>query len=500
MKCVIVMFDSLNRHYLPPYGCDWVHAPNFERLSTRALTFDTSYVCSMPCMPARRDLHTGRPNFLHSSWGPLEPFDDSVFEMLKAGGIYSHLATDHYHYFEDGGATYHHRYNTWESFRGQEGDAWKGVVADPIVPPAIGRNVANSTHSRQDWLNRSFMSREEQQPQPQTFKAGLEFLRRNHNQDNWLLQIETFDPHEPFFTQQKYKDLYAEHYRHYHAAGGKHYDWPQYERVSCSPLELEHLRHEYAALVSMCDAYLGKVLDAFDEYSLWDDTMLIVWTDHGFLLGEHECLAKIWMPFYEEVAHTPFWISDPRSPKPGERRQALVQPSIDLAPTLLEYFGLEATPDMTGKCLRPVIENDSAIREAAIFGVHGAQVNVTDGRYVYMRAAANDDGGPLYEYTLMPTRMRGHFSPGELQHMELAEPFSFTKNCRTLKIKANKQTDVHPDRQRHLLYDIHHDPAQEHTLDAPNVEATMLSHIDRLMRECDAPHEQWTRLGLTRND
>src|SRR5438045_4422444 len=88
MKAVMVMFDSLNRHMLPPYGCTWTHAPNFARLAQRTVTFDRSYVCSMPCMPARRDLHTGRPNFLHRSWGPLEPFDDSMPEMLRNNGIY----------------------------------------------------------------------------------------------------------------------------------------------------------------------------------------------------------------------------------------------------------------------------------------------------------------------------------------------------------------------------------------------------------------------------
>ena len=70
MKVLMVMFDSLNRRMLPPYGCDWVHAPNFDRLSRRAVTFDTAYVGSMPCMPARRELHTGRCNFPPSKLGP----------------------------------------------------------------------------------------------------------------------------------------------------------------------------------------------------------------------------------------------------------------------------------------------------------------------------------------------------------------------------------------------------------------------------------------------
>jgi hypothetical protein len=81
MRAIMVMFDSLNRHMLPPYGAEWVHAPNFERLYERTVTFDNSYVGSMPCMPCRRELHTGRYNFLHRSWGPLEPFDDSVPEI-----------------------------------------------------------------------------------------------------------------------------------------------------------------------------------------------------------------------------------------------------------------------------------------------------------------------------------------------------------------------------------------------------------------------------------
>ena len=64
MKAIMVMFDSLNRHMLSSYGCDWTVTPNFKRLAERTVAFDNSYVCSMPCMPARREIHTGRSNFL----------------------------------------------------------------------------------------------------------------------------------------------------------------------------------------------------------------------------------------------------------------------------------------------------------------------------------------------------------------------------------------------------------------------------------------------------
>lgn len=114
MKAVMLMFDSLNRGMLAPYGCDWTKTPNFARLAERTVRFDQCYAGSLPCMPARRELHTGRYNFLHRSWGPVEPFDDSVPQILRENGVYSHLISDHMHYWEDGGATYHQRYNSWE--------------------------------------------------------------------------------------------------------------------------------------------------------------------------------------------------------------------------------------------------------------------------------------------------------------------------------------------------------------------------------------------------
>ena len=83
MKAIMIMFDSLNRHFLPNYGCSWTVMPQFQRLAEKALTFDCFYGGSMPCMPARRELHTGRYNFLHSSWCPMQPFDDSVIKRMK---------------------------------------------------------------------------------------------------------------------------------------------------------------------------------------------------------------------------------------------------------------------------------------------------------------------------------------------------------------------------------------------------------------------------------
>ena len=486
MKAIMVMFDSLNRRMLQPYGGDWVHTPNFQRLADRALTFDNAWIGSMPCMPARRELHTGRYNFLHRSWGPLEPFDDSMPELLRQGGIHSHLVTDHYHYWEDGGATYHNRFSTYELVRGQEGDSWKGVVDAPVYEH---ESPHKSRKFRQDQINRSYISEESAMPQAQTFAGGLEFMRRNADADSWYLQIETFDPHEPFFTQPGWKELYPHEY------DGPLFDWPPYTRVTdYAPETVRHVRMEYAALMSMCDHYLGTVLDAMDELNLWEDTLLIVNTDHGFLLGEHDWWAKMRMPWYNELANIPLFIWDPRAKASGQHRQSLVQ-TIDLPATVLDYFDVDLPADMQGAPLADTIASDAPVREAALYGVHGGHVNVTDGSAVYMRSAASRANQPLYNYTLMATHMRYRFAPDELQDITLQAPFAFTKGCRTLKIPPGMPGWTFPDFQT-LLFDLENDPGQERPLQDPALESRMIEMMTSLMRDNDAPPEQFQRLGL----
>ena len=502
----MVMFDSLNRHMIPPYRGEeheWVHAPNFQRLARRAATFDRSYVCSMPCMPARRDLHTGRPNFLHAKWGPLEPFDFSMPAALQQRweethgkeGAYTHLATDHYHYFEDGGATYHTRYGSWEFFRGQEGDPWIGQIADPPIPPHI-----NKKGRRQDWVNRQAMVRDEQYSQPQTFAAGLDFIRRNADADRWMLQIETFDPHEPWTCARQWRDRYG--LDDGSDPDARLLDWPGYEPVDETPEQIDQARRRYAALLTRCDASMGDVLDAFDEHDLWKDTMLVVWTDHGFLLGEHGCWAKNWMPLFEEISHTPFFIHDPRHPDAdGQRRGALVQPSLDLAPTMLSFFGMEGDEHMTGRDLAPVVENDTPIRDAAIFGYHGSRTNVTDGRYTLYKQVTGPNG-PLYNYTLMPMQMRGFESDDQLRAVELADPFPFTRGMPTLRLPIQRAHGSGPGKAQSfpyeatLLYDLDTDPEQQHPLDDPAIRQRLEGLMAAAMHQAHAPDEQYQRMGL----
>lgn len=485
MRAIMVMYDTLNRKLLPPYGATEVHAPHFSRLMERTAVFDNCYAGSMPCVPARREMHTARYNFLHRGWGPLEPFDDSVPQMLKDAGIHTHLSTDNRHYWGDGGATYHGRFSTFEFFRGQEGDAWKGTIADPEIPDNV---VKRSDHIwRQDWINRTFLTDEADHPQTLTFDAGIEFIERNIDESNWYLQIEAFDPHEPFFSYEQYRRLYGL------GDEEKAFDWPAYRRVIEDENEVKQLRDEYMSLVTMCDNSLGRVLDMMDEHNMWEDTMLIVCTDHGLLLGEHNWWGKNVQPWYDENIHIPLFVWDPRSKVAGERRDALVQ-TIDLGPTLLEFFGLETTADMQGVPLADTVANDTPVRRGGLFGNAGGHINVTDGRYVYMRSSVDEANGPLYDYTLMPTHMGGFFDAEDLREAELHEPLSFTKGVPVLKVPAFAFGS--PYSYGTLLFDLETDPEQATPLRDDELELRMATLLTELMRENDAPEEQFHRVGL----
>lgn len=497
MKAVMVMFDSLRKDLLSVYGGP-VPAPNFERLMNTCVRFDNCYAGSLPCMPARRELHTGRYNFLHRSWGPLEPFDDSMPAILKENGIYTHLATDHYHYLQDGGATYQGRYSSWFCARGQESDCYiadlhldrSGDAPNQLSPEAAGERMRVSRRAAgwQNMANREVLRTEADWPMRQTFDNGLDFLDRNHDVDRWFLQIETFDPHEPFTAPDAYKTGFCDP----DSIDGP--DWPQYADVRESGREVSAVRQKYFALVSFCDDMLGRVLDRFDRYGLWDDTLLIVNTDHGFLLAEHGKWGKGTAPNYNELVNIPFFIHDPSGRSQGVRK-ALVQ-TIDIAPTILDHFGIPVPEGMRGKSLLGTVKDDRAVRDCAIFGYLGGPLGITDGHYVLLHDAA-DKSLPVYEYTLMPTHMKDFFSPQELSSAVLCPGFGFTRGLPVLKIRARiNPRFVNQLDGCDLLFDLDADPHQERPVHNEEAAGKLLAMAGRIFDENEAPAELYEYFGL----
>ncbi len=501
MRTVFVLFDSLNRHMLGAYGGTRVPTPNFDRLAGRSVTFDRHYVGSLPCMPARRDMLTGRLSFLHRSWGPMEPFDNAFPELLGRGGVYSHLITDHFHYFEDGGATYHNRYSSYEFVRGQEGDHWKAMVQphwERLREKYHARQYSETlgTYPRHNMVNREYIKEEKDFPSVQVFDRGLEFLDTNRAADNWFLQIETFDPHEPFTAPARFKEAFDTGWT------GPIRDWPRYGRVDELPEECEELRANYYAVVAMCDDLLGRLLDDFDRHDMWKDTALVVTTDHGFLLGEHDFWAKNRMNLYEEIVHIPLFIHDPRAPELGGSHSASLTQSIDFARTFLELHDLPPASEMEGHSLLSMRQGE-AQREAALFGYFGGAVNVTDGRWTYHLFPADLATQEIYQYTVMPTHIWQPFSTDELSQATLSNGFDFTKGVKLLRVPVTDRSPMYTNygpgallESDTRLYDLKADPGQDTPVKAPEAEGRMRRLMAELMAANEGPMEAFDRVGL----
>ncbi len=498
MKAIVFMFDSVNRRYLPSYGNDWVQTPNLDRLARRSVIFDNHWVGSAPCIPARRDMLTGRLNFLERNWGPIEPFDYTLPQALREHGVYTHMVTDHYHYLRTGGENYCQLFNTWECIRGQENDPWVSRVNRNETPPHYG------IYSPQYGLNRTRFQRESDYPSPMTLQAAADWLENNRDADNYLLWVEVFDPHEPFDSPSEYRDKYHDEY------DGLLYEWPEYGKVNVPEPALEHIRKRYAALLTMTDHWLGKVLDVIDKNQLWDDTLIAFTTDHGYMLGEHEFMAKNYMPAFNEVFHIPLMLHLPHDQNSGTRITALTQ-NIDLLPTLLDYFKIDpgcCHNKLHGQSWMPLLTDEAEkIREYAIYGYFGRDVNITDGHYTYFRSACRESNDPLNFYTAMPTTLRQFLnsdSLADLSKVAMGRFLAWTPYPvyripgNIIKFPVESQAfDSRGQYLQNLLFNIKNDYAQNQPIDDPELETELCQALVETMRQHDTPAEQLERLGLT---
>ena len=498
MKTILVLMDSLNRNMLKAYQPDtWVQTPNIDRFARQSIVFDNHWIGSAPCMPARRDLFTGRLNFLERNWGPIEAFDITLQEKLRAKGVFTHMVTDHTHYFETGGENYCQLFDSWDVIRGQEYDAWVSRVKKAEVPVEYYGKV-----SFQYEQNRSMFQTEADFPSPKTFASACRWLEDNQGADDYFLMVEAFDPHEPFDCTKEYLDLYQDDYQ------GPRYEWSGYSEVNEPPEATQHLRKQYAGTLTMTDRWFGKLLDTLEKTQMMEDSLVILTTDHGHLLGEHGFTGKNIMHAYNELAHLPLMVHLPGSKRAGERIGALTQ-NIDFMPTLLDYYQAEIPGSVRGHSLRGILEGtEDKVRDQALFGWHGKAVNVTDGRYTYFRAPASEDNTPCFNYCSMPVTLWNFMGRESHENMEMGR---FLKHTRypVYKIpagaKGGKNTGLGGTRyiRDTLLFDIEKDYSQSSPLQEAAIEKAMIDRLVFAMKEADSPDEQYVRLGLdldTEND
>lgn len=510
MRTIILMLDSVNRRFLKCYGSDEpAFTPNIDRLAQRGTVFENHWVGSSPCMPARRDMLTGRLNFLECPWGGIQPCDDTLPRILRNHNIFSHMETDHFHYAEMGGENYMNQFTSWHLNRGTEHDSINLRPVKEGIP-----DIAHAASQKEDWLgiySRSyFATREKYQGKKEnystarTFDRAADWLEESKDADQFVLWAEGFDPHEPFDVPEEFLDQYRQY-----CDFDPDFFWPPYDLTEGYTKEqITQIKYRYKALLTMSDYYIGKVLDVLDRNDMWKDTAVIFTTDHGYLLGEHGYFAKNYMPDYNELMHIPMIICHPEYE--AGRVKAITQ-NIDLLPTVMDIFGLdkkELSNPVHGSSLIPLISKEKEKnRDYALFGQFGKNVNITDGNYVYMRAPVTEENQPLYIYTTMP------YILGESIGLDMMAKESFSRiACARLPwtqypmLKFSTK-DVYCDttqgfngRFAHcsssMLFDIQKDYAQEHPLCNKELEKAYCNILKEEMKKADSQDEQFERLGI----
>jgi arylsulfatase A-like enzyme len=506
MNVLFVSIDSLRRDFLGTYrdqptatNYD-VETDNFDRFAERATVFDTHYAGSLPCMPARREWLTGTQEFLWRPWGPLEPFDNPIPQLARDAGVVTQLITDHFHYFQHGSHGYYEDFNGFEFVRGHEYDAWQTSPRDP--PDAFLEQTLDRESDPVDstqYLNRTAYARnvndfedESDFFAPKVFSRTSEWLRENQDWAEWFCFVDSFDVHEPFHVPEPYASMYTDE----DPTDADLPVWPYYGRVDegqseLTDRQLAFVQSQFAGNVTMVDRWFGRVMDTLDTEGLWDDTMVIVTSDHGFALGEHGWVGKNEFTAYDVIARTPLMIWHPDHPDGG--RVSAVTSAVDLYATVLDAMGVDGGEQRHSRSLVPLVAGQSTDhREYALYGYWGSSINITDGSYTYHHPPIADSTTPCHSTSML--NPHSWFTPPTTRtDLDAGEYLPYTEA--TVWRYSEDSWLQHRDKR---LYDVEGDPQQRDNLvdDEPDVTTRMQTALDRRLTELEAPIYQWERLGL----
>ncbi|MFB6218611.1 MAG: sulfatase, partial [Halobacteriaceae archaeon] len=306
----------------------------------------------------------------------------------------------------------------------------------------------------------------------------------------WFCYVDSFDVHEPFHCPEPYASMYTDE----DPADTDLVDWPYYGRTDegqseLTDRQLAFVRAQFAGKVTMVDRWFGRVLDALDETNAWDDTVVVVTSDHGHYLGEHGWVGKPEAPLYNVLAHTPLLVHHPDAD--GRRVDALTT-AVDLYATVLDFLDLDADRRHS-RSLAPLVRGERAThRDWALYGYWGSSVNVTDGEYTYLHPC--EESVDAYCHSTEMMNALGWFAPREPNPDAEAGDFLPYTDSPVWRYPA-------PSAGRHdepMLFDVGADPEQEDDLagEGHPEEARMRSLLVEALDDLGAPDNQFERLGL----
>jgi arylsulfatase A-like enzyme len=324
---------------------------------------------------------------LWKPWGSIELWEEPITASLRRAGVVTQLITDHPHLFEVGGENYHTDFTAWSYERGHESDAWKTRPdASWLGAPSFGRGHTHYDNSR------GFFKGEEDFPGPRTMQATARWLLEDapvHREqgERFFLFVDEFDPHEPFDTPARWADRYDDTWE------GDHLVWPPYaidaiKEGVLTERDAVQVRAQYGGKLSMIDHWLGKVLDSLDATNAWEDTVVVLCTDHGHYLGDKDVYNRdVWgkpgIPVYKPLGHIPMLIAWPGVA--AATNDALTT-STDIHATLADIFDAPIKHTAHGSSLVPLLNGSSThVRDWLLTGVWGREVQLVTNEWRYTR-------------------------------------------------------------------------------------------------------------------
>lgn len=408
-----VLFISIDdlRPELGCYGHEHIQSPHIDRLAASAAVFTNHYVQVPTCGASRYSMLTGMlPNTpIHLDNGAIQHYISNKEEGASPETFIHHLRREGYHTVGIGkighsvdGYLYGYRQAvseevelpySWDEIlfdSGKWGTGWNAF---------FGYADGENRQSMNNQVKPYEMAEVDDRGYPDGLTADLAINKLGElakTDTPFFMGVGFFKPHLPFNAPKKYWDLYdkddiplspnpfiPEHVNpaSLHNSGEFNSYRAGDERVSLEQAVSDEyartLNHAYFACVSYIDAQVGKLLDELDRLGLADNTIVIVWGDHGWHLGDHLVWGK--HTLFERALKSAFIVYDPWLSRKGHVNK--VVSSIDIYPTIIELCGLEMPHQTDGRSLLPLLSDPEAEWEEAAYGYFRKGVSLRTDRY-----------------------------------------------------------------------------------------------------------------------
>jgi arylsulfatase A-like enzyme len=378
---VFIMTDTLRLDYIGCYGNTEVKTPNIDRLAKDSILFTNAHPESLPTIPVRRAVHTGRRaypfndynplkwDFVYvEGWQPMSNEEDTLAENLSEEGYYTGFVTDTLPYFAPG-MNFTRGFWQWEYIRGKAQDKWKSpaIVTQEMLAKYNCKIADALKHFPSDLYlrlaaNTAHIMNEEATTTARTFQWAMDFVEDNRKTTPFYMMIDCFDPHEPWDAPNAYYELYADpNFK------GKTMPYGPYGKPDSnfSPEQLHDIRANYMAQITLLDTWAGHFIDKLKRLNLYEDTLIVFTSDHGtnFLDNSDGIMGKPEYSMFPGVMNIPLLLHLPHGMNAGMTYDGLVY-NVDITATIYDICNLKQNASLDGiSLLRQIDEKDQKKRE-----------------------------------------------------------------------------------------------------------------------------------------